>query len=59
MFGSLIHWNSRFIWDLVVEIWDLNEFIFEKKIYKTKLRSANYIKDTTLVYPAGGVLGIF
>jgi hypothetical protein len=36
---NLIHWSLRFIWpatssvesNLVLEIWDLNEFIFEKE----------------------------
>ncbi len=30
-FWNLIHWNLRFIWNLVLEIWYLNEFIFEKE----------------------------
>jgi len=34
-FGSLKNWDLRFIWNLVLEIWDLNEFIFKKKMYNT------------------------
>jgi len=35
MFWSLKNWDLRFIWNLVLEIWDLNEFIFKKKMYNT------------------------
>ncbi len=30
-FGSLKNWDLRFIWNLVLEIWDLNEFILRRR----------------------------
>jgi hypothetical protein len=50
---SLENCDLRFIWNLVLEIWDLNEFIFQKDNFNTHLRFANYIiRDTRLILPA-------
>ena len=45
---NLINWNLRFICYLGFVTGDLNDFIFEKKIYKNNPFFINYLRDTTL-----------